>query len=130
MEEACEKRGKGSSWFVYIVRCADGSLYTGVTTDVSRRCKQHNHETAPRYTRSRCPVRLVFQEAHPDQGSALRREAAIKALSRREKMAVVRQGRRKTAETMRRLRAGRSMPHERGMALRSWQNHTARTRHR
>ena len=55
-----------------------------------RRCRQHNEGSASRYTRSRRPVRLVYQEAHPDRGSALRREAAIKALSRREKEALVR----------------------------------------
>ncbi len=83
-------------WFVYVLRCADGTLYTGVTTDVSRRCEQHNAGTASRYTRSRRPTRLVYQEAHPDQGSALRREAAIQALSRREKLALVRRaGRRR-----------------------------------
>jgi predicted GIY-YIG superfamily endonuclease len=90
MEEACGRRGKGSSWFVYIVRCADGSLYTGVTTDVRRRCKQHNDGTASRYTRSRLLTRLVDQEALPDRGAALRREAAIKALPCREKQAHVR----------------------------------------
>ena len=80
----------GKGWFVYVLRCADGTLYTGITTDVSRRCRQHNDGTASRYTRSRRPTRLVYQEAHPDRGSALRREAAIKALSRREKQALVR----------------------------------------
>lgn len=77
-------------WIVYIVRCADGSLYTGVTKDVVRRCRQHNAGTASRYTRSRGPVKLGYREDHPDQGSALRREAAIKAMTRREKMAMVR----------------------------------------
>ncbi len=72
-------------WFVYILRCADGSLYTGVTTDVNRRFRQHNDGTASRYTRSRRPTRLVYQEAHADRSSAQRREAAIKALSRRDK---------------------------------------------
>lgn len=85
------------SWFVYILRCADGTLYTGVTTDVDRRRKQHNAGTASRYTRSRRPVRVVYREAHPDRGSALRREAAIKALSRRQKMALIRKARRKAS---------------------------------
>ncbi len=74
-----------SGWFVYIVRCADGTFYTGIAKDVNRRCRQHNDGTASRYTRSRLPVRLVHQEAALDQGAALRREAAIKALSRRQK---------------------------------------------
>lgn len=85
------------SWFVYILRCADGTLDTGVTKDVARRRKQHNAGIASRYTRSRRPVRVVYQEDQPDQGSALRREAAIKALSRRQKMALIREGRRKAS---------------------------------
>ena len=80
------KRPSGAGWFVYILRCADGSLYTGITNDVDRRCRQHNEGTAFRYTRSRRPTVLVYQEAQPSLSAALRREAAIKALSRREKM--------------------------------------------
>ncbi|WP_246173533.1 helix-hairpin-helix domain-containing protein [Limnoglobus roseus] len=74
---------------MYIVRCADGSLYTGITKDVARRCRQHNAGTASRYTRSRGPVTLVYQEQQPDQSSALKREVAIKALTRRDKMAMI-----------------------------------------
>jgi predicted GIY-YIG superfamily endonuclease len=76
-------------WFVYLVRCADGSLYTGIAKDVRRRCQQHNAGTASRYTRSRLPVELVYQEAHTSRGSALRREAAIKAMTRKGKMAII-----------------------------------------
>ena len=76
-------------WLVYILRCADGTLYTGVTTDLDRRCRQHNDGTASRYTRCRLPVRLVYQEPQPDRSAALRREAAIKALSRRAKQALI-----------------------------------------
>jgi predicted GIY-YIG superfamily endonuclease len=61
--------------------------------DVGRRCRQHNEGTALRYTRSRRPVRLAYQETHPDQGSALRREAVVKALSHRKKEALVRRAR-------------------------------------
>ena len=75
-----------------MVRCADGSLYTGVAKDVARRCQQHNAGTASRYTRSRLPVELLYHEAHPGQSSALRREAAIKAMDRRGKLKMVRQG--------------------------------------
>src|SRR5438067_10672027 len=78
----------GKAWFVYLLRCAGDSLYTGITKDVSRRCEQHNTGTASRYTRSRLPVELVYQEAHASRGSALRREAAIKAMTRREKLAL------------------------------------------
>jgi predicted GIY-YIG superfamily endonuclease len=79
-----------SRWFVYIVRCADGSLYTGITKDVSRRYKQHNAGTASRYTCSRRPVRLVYQEFCRNQSSALKRELAIKAMTRQEKLTMIR----------------------------------------
>ena len=78
------------TWFVYILRCADGSLYTGIAKDVSRRCKQHNAGTASRYTRCRLPVRVVYKEPQPDRSSALKREAAIKAMTRKEKLAMIR----------------------------------------
>jgi predicted GIY-YIG superfamily endonuclease len=77
-------------WFVYILKCADGSLYTGITNDLERRFRQHNAGTAARYTRSRLPAELVYQESAADRGSALRRELAIKALSREAKKALVR----------------------------------------
>jgi len=84
------KRPSGNPWFVYLLRCADGSLYTGITTDVKRRCQQHNDGTASRYTRSRRPTRLVYREAHPNRSSALKREAAIKSMTRQEKVAMIR----------------------------------------
>ncbi len=79
-----------SKWFVYLVRCRDGSLYTGITKDVARRCEQHNGGTASRYTRSRLPVALVYQEPQASQSLALKREAAIKAMSRQEKESLIR----------------------------------------
>ena len=79
-----------SEWFVYILRCADDTLYTGITTDLVRRCKQHNAGTASRYTRSRLPIVLVYQEAQTSRSLALKRELAIKALSRLEKESLVR----------------------------------------
>ncbi|MBY0526384.1 MAG: GIY-YIG nuclease family protein [Gemmataceae bacterium] len=81
---------KNSAWFVYILRCADGTLYTGITNDLSRRCRQHNDGKAARYTRSRRPTRLVYQEVVADRSQALRRELAIKALSRRQKLCLMR----------------------------------------
>jgi len=84
------KKSSGDSWFVYILRCTDGSLYTGITKDVRRRCQQHNSGTASRYTRSRRPTKQVWKEAHPSRSSALKREAAIKAMTRREKIALIR----------------------------------------
>src|SRR5215207_3468752 len=77
-------------WFAYIVRCADGSLYTGITTDVVRRCQQHNAGTASRYTRSRLPAKVVYREPHPNRSSASKREAAIKAMTRKQKLAMLR----------------------------------------
>ena len=72
-------------WWVYVVRCADRSLYTGVTTDVPRRVRQHNAGTASKYTRSRLPVRLAYREEARGRGAALQREAAIKRLTRQAK---------------------------------------------
>ena len=77
-------------WFVYALRCSDGTLYTGITNDLNRRCQEHNEGTASRYTRGRGPVVLVYEEAQRSRGSALRREAAIKTLSRRAKESLVR----------------------------------------
>ena len=85
------KKSLGDSWFVYVLRCADGSLYTGITKDVKRRCQQHNAGTASRYTRSRRPVELVYHETHPSQSSALKREATIKAMTRRGKLTMIQQ---------------------------------------
>jgi putative endonuclease len=71
--------------FVYIVRCADGTYYTGWATDVARRVAAHNAGRGGRYTRTRRPVTLVYQEAAPDRGSAMRREVAIKGYDREQK---------------------------------------------
>lgn len=76
-------------WFVYVARCADGSLYTGVSTDVVRRLAAHNGGRGAAYTRSRGPVSLVHVEPAADRGAALRREHAIKRMTRREKLAMV-----------------------------------------
>jgi predicted GIY-YIG superfamily endonuclease len=77
-------------WFVYILRCADDSLYTGIAKDVDRRLKQHNAGTASRYTRSRLPVTREYQEEQPNQSMALKREFAIKAMSRQKKESLIR----------------------------------------
>lgn len=73
---------------VYLLRCRDGSLYTGITNDLNRRLQSHNGGTASAYTRSRRPLVLVYQERHADRGAALKREAAIRRLSRAEKLAL------------------------------------------
>ncbi len=70
-----------SPWRVYILRCADGTLYTGIATDTARRLSEHNAGRGARYTRSRLPVELVYEETVPDRGSALRREHEIKRMS-------------------------------------------------
>jgi putative endonuclease len=73
-------------WQVYIVRCADMTLYTGIALDVERRIEEHNHgRQAARYTRARRPVTLVYSETCGSRGDAMRREIAIKKLSRVEK---------------------------------------------
>ena len=77
------------SWWVYVLRCADGTLYTGVSTDPDRRLAQHNAGTASKYTRSRLPVALVYRERRRGRSDALRREAALKALPRRAKLALL-----------------------------------------
>jgi putative endonuclease len=75
--------------FVYIVRCADGTLYTGWTADVGRRIAQHNAGRGARYTRMRRPVVLVYREETPDRSTAMRREVAIKRLDRERKERLV-----------------------------------------
>lgn len=76
------------SWHCYLLECADGSLYTGITNDLAKRVAAHNAGTASKYTCSRLPVRLVYCEAHPDRSAASRREAAIKKLKRASKLAL------------------------------------------
>jgi putative endonuclease len=76
-------------WWVYVLRCRDGTLYTGVTTDPDRRLSQHNAGTASKYTRSRRPVAMVYRETAKGHGAALRRELAIKKLSRSAKDALI-----------------------------------------
>lgn len=77
------------SWYVYILRCCDGTLYTGSTNNVPRRLSQHQKGRGAKYTRSRLPLTLVYQEPQPDRSAALRREAAIKRLSRQKKLAII-----------------------------------------
>jgi putative endonuclease len=79
-----------SAWFVYVLRCADGSFYTGITTDVARRVEEHNahDKLGARYTRSRRPVTLAYSEEVVSRGEAARREAAIRRLGRVGKAAL------------------------------------------
>lgn len=78
------------AFFCYILECADGSFYTGWTTDPQRRLKQHNRGTGARYTRMHRPVRLVYVEPQPDRAAAMRREIAIKALKHDQKARLAR----------------------------------------
>ena len=85
-------RGK-LGWHVYILRCHDGTLYTGATNDLVRRLERHRAGRGARYTRSRLPVKLVYLEPSHDRSAALRREAALKRLTRRDKLALIRTSR-------------------------------------
>jgi putative endonuclease len=78
-------------WHVYMVRCADGTLYTGVAVDVQRRVDEHNgaRKLGARYTRARRPVKLVYQEKAASRSAACKREYRIKQLNRREKIALI-----------------------------------------
>jgi putative endonuclease len=80
-----------SVWHVYMLQCADTTLYTGIARNLQKRLKQHNGEQVggPKYTRGRRPVRLVWSIEVADRGSALRREAAIKKLSRMDKLRLI-----------------------------------------
>lgn len=71
--------------YVYILSCADGTLYTGWTTHLEQRVEVHNQGKGAKYTRSRLPVKLLYWEEYPEKGEALRREAAIKKLTRKQK---------------------------------------------
>ena len=77
------------SWSVYILRCADGTLYTGIAPDVEKRLQKHNKGKGAKYTRGRTPVELVYQEEWPDRAQASRREYQIKQLSRAEKLSFI-----------------------------------------
>ena len=73
-------------WYVYMLACADGSLYTGIATDVDKRFAAHKSGRGAKYTRSHPPLAVVYREACGDKSAALRREAAIKKLPRAEKL--------------------------------------------
>lgn len=81
----------GEGWHVYVLQCADGTLYTGVARDLQKRLLQHNGEQAggPKYTRGRRPVQLVWSDTAANRSAAQQREAAIKKLSRGEKLRLI-----------------------------------------
>ena len=84
-----------NDWFVYMVRCADDSLYTGITKDVERRTEEHNgnDSLAAKYTKTRRPVVLVYQERCESRSVATKRECEIKQFSRKEKLVLISRGR-------------------------------------
>lgn len=76
-------------YYVYLLRCADGTLYTGFTNDLARRLAAHNAGRGAKYTRGRRPVELVYWESFSNKSSALRREYAIKQLPRRQRLTLI-----------------------------------------
>jgi putative endonuclease len=77
-------------YFLYILECSDGSLYTGITTDVERRFTEHQNKKGGHYTSSRGVTRVAYRESHPDRSKALRRESEIKSWGRAEKLTLIR----------------------------------------
>ncbi len=80
-----------SQWFLYILECCDGSLYTGTTNDITQRVKKHNLGIGAKYTRSHRPVKLVYSEVFENRSQACQRESEIKKLSRSEKFLLIKQ---------------------------------------
>lgn len=83
------KSGEATKYFAYMLRCADGTIYSGYTTDPCRRTAVHNSGRGAKYTRSRLPVELVFLESFATKSEALKREAALKKLIRAEKISLI-----------------------------------------
>jgi len=83
------KSENNAQWMVYILRCRDGTLYTGITNQLEKRLRQHNLGQGARYTRGRGPALVVYREKWPNRSLASRREAKIKKLSRRQKLALI-----------------------------------------
>ena len=77
-------------YYVYILKCSDDTLYTGITTDPERRLKEHNSGTGAKYTRSRRPVEMVYSETAADRSEASKRETEIKKFSRAQKLEMIR----------------------------------------
>ena len=94
---------KTPGWYLYILKCRDNTFCTGITTDIERRLEQHNNGTASRCTRSRLPVVRVYQETCVDRSDALKRECAVKKLTREEKELLVKK--RRTTAARKKIRA-------------------------
>lgn len=78
-------------YYVYLLRCSDGSLYCGYTVDLDKRVSQHNSGKGAKYTRARRPVELVYRECFATKSEAMKREAAIKKLSRQQKLDLIKE---------------------------------------
>ncbi len=83
------RKNKSVPYFVYLLECADGSLYTGVTTDVERRLAEHKGGTGGHFTRAKGAKRIVYTERHSDRSSAQKREAEIKGWPRKKKLVII-----------------------------------------
>jgi len=81
-----------TTYYVYILRCCDNTLYTGITTDITRRLKEHNNKKGGSYTRVRLPVKLVYKEPHKTRSKAQKREHEIKSWTKKEKSALIGSG--------------------------------------
>jgi putative endonuclease len=79
-------------WFVYIVECQDSSLYTGITNNLEKRVKTHNHKKGAKAVKGKLPVKLVYQEQYNEKQPALSRESEIKSLKREEKLKLIKKG--------------------------------------
>jgi putative endonuclease len=78
-------------WYLYILKCCDGSLYTGITSDMRRRMKSHNDGNGGRYTRCRLPVSLIYSEPYTTKSDALKRELQLKGWTKKKKLALIHQ---------------------------------------
>ena len=83
---------EASNWIVYILQCADGTLYTGITNDLAHRIKEHENGTGAKYTRGRAPFTLLYTETHASRSQALKREARIKSFDRAAKLQLAAKG--------------------------------------
>lgn len=98
VKEARSPKRQGQKWFLYILKCRDLSLYTGITTDIERRFKTHSKGKGARYTRTRLPLEVVYRETCKTRTQALIRECAVKALTKTKKLALIalKKGKRRT----------------------------------
>lgn len=90
MKAGTKESAMENHWYLYILRCGDGSLYTGITTDVARRLDAHRRGKGAKYTRGRGPLTLLYREECGTHSQALKRELAVKALTREDKEALAR----------------------------------------